>query len=81
MGALGIKMARAMGEVGVITDQDVTRYIQAQTYFRGLGDAAKRKITSGVVSDPTINDMNEVIEKMKSGFGKKKVHLALNLNH
>lgn len=74
LGALGTKMARAMGEVGVLTDQDVKRYIQAQSLVQKAQDTAGRNFM-GELSDETIKDIKDVTSKMKKGFGKKRKDL------
>lgn len=60
--ALGTKMARAMGEVGVLTDSDVTRYLgqrswgrQFQNWIKG---GAQGKLPSPVIKELSTN-MNE----------------------
>lgn len=71
LGAVGTKMARAMGEVGVLTDADVVRYIQSQSILRKSADQIKR---TGVGSLPesTLKDMQSIIDKMKKGFRTKE---------
>lgn len=71
LGALGTKMARAMGEVGVLTEQDVKRYIQAQSIVRSARDRFGRAFM-GRISPETIKDIKEVTSKMKKGFNKKR---------
>lgn len=71
LGALGTKMARAMGEVGVLTDQDVVRYIQSQSILRQGKDVLERK-GKGRLYKETLKDMEEVIQKMQKGFKKKE---------
>ena len=74
LGALGTKMARAMGEVGVLTDADVKRYIQAQSAVRGAKDSAGRVIM-GKLSESTVKDIKDVTDKMAKGFTKRRAEL------
>lgn len=67
LGSLGTKMARAMGEVGVLTDADVVRYIQSQSIVRQGRDMYARK-GQGRLYDDTLKDMERVIKKMQGGF-------------
>jgi len=54
--ALGSRLARAMGEVGVLTDADVTRYVQGTSWGRELLDWYNRK-QKGSISEETLNDI------------------------
>ncbi len=70
LGALGTKMARAMGEVGVLTDADVVRYIQrfdvsgkVLDYFSGA--------FKGKTSDLTAKDLKDINYIMQTGARKK----------
>ena len=74
LGALGTKMARAMGEVGVLTDADVQRYIQAQSLVQKAQDRFGRAFM-GRLSDETVKDIKEVTDKMKKGFTRKRKDL------
>ena len=71
LGALGTKMARAMGEVGVLTDADVTRYIQSQSILRKGRDYYTR-LGKGKLYKDTLLEMESLINKMKKGFLVKK---------
>ena len=71
IGALGTKMARAMGEVGVLTDSDVSRYIQAASLYQGALDKSG-KLIQGKLSQKTIDDIKELTSKMKQGFSEKR---------
>lgn len=75
IGALGTKAARAMGEVGVLTDQDVKRYIEAASVIRGAQDKFG-KAWKGSVSQQTLKDIGELSDKMKNGFAKKREELT-----
>lgn len=56
--ALGTRLARAMGEVGVLTDADVTRYVQGTSWGRKLQDWAKK----GYDGAPSQETLNEIIK-------------------
>ena len=71
LGSLGTKMARAMGEVGVLTDADVKRYIEAQSYVRKGRDWFARR-AQGKLYDKTVKDLKGLIGKMQSGFRVKE---------
>jgi hypothetical protein len=71
LGSLGTKMARAMGEVGVLTDADVSRYITAVSAANKVRDKFGR-VVWGKLSDKTTKDLSEVINMMKSGFSSTK---------
>jgi len=72
LGPLGTKMARAMGEVGVLTDQDVVRYVQAQGISQKVRDYFSKQ-TSGKISNPSTKDLKDITAIMKIGFqGQKK---------
>jgi len=71
LGALGTKMARAMGEVGVLTESDVSRYIEAQSLVQKAKDKFGRAFM-GNLSAKTLQDIKEVTQKMKEGFKKRK---------
>lgn len=68
--ALGAKMAKAMGEVGALTEQDVTRYIQAGSILRGSADKFKRFIT-GDLTDATAQDLKVLAQMMNDGARRK----------
>ena len=67
--ALGTKMARGMSEVGVLTESDVTRYIQSGQLTRKAGDILSRWML-GKPTDATIDEIAQISEVLKSNFGK-----------
>ena len=69
--ALGTKLARAMGEVGVLTDTDVVRYVQGTSWGRKLQDWAKRGF-EGELSEDTINDMLDNIDTIQDKLNNNK---------
>ena len=70
VGALGTKMARAMGEVGVLTDADVIRYIRRMDVSGRVQDYFSRNF-KGKVSDMTQKDLEDITEIMRMGATKR----------
>lgn len=70
VGALGTKMARAMGEVGVLTDADVIRYIQRMDVSGRAQDYFSRNF-KGKVSDMTQKDLEDITNIMRMGATKR----------
>jgi hypothetical protein len=69
VGALGTKLARAMGEVGVLTESDVTRYVAGQSWGRKLKDWFK-KGAQGELSPETIQGIQANLTTLKEKLGK-----------
>lgn len=65
--ALGTKAARAMGEVGVLTDSDVTRYVQSGRLDRKAADVLSRWI-QGKPTDATLNEISQISSVIKDRF-------------
>lgn len=65
-GALGTKMARAMGEVGVLTDTDVVRYISRYDVAGRVKDWFSGNF-KGKPSDLTQKDLRDIAQIMKIG--------------
>jgi hypothetical protein len=65
VGALGTKLARAMGEVGVLTESDVTRYVAGQSWGRKLKDWFT-KGAQGELSPETIKGIQSNLKILKS---------------
>lgn len=65
VGALGTKLARAMGEVGVLTESDVTRYVAGQSWGRKLQDWFT-KGAKGKLSPETIKGIKANLATLKS---------------
>ena len=63
-GALGTKMARAMGEVGVLTDADVVRYVQGGSLSRKAADTLSRW-KQGRPSKASIEDIKQISNVLK----------------
>lgn len=71
-GALGTKMARAMGEVGVLTDADVVRYISRYDVAGKVKDWFSGRF-KGKPSDLTQKDLRDIANIMKIGAKKRLV--------
>lgn len=76
MASLGIKAARAMGEVGVITDQDVKRYITSAAMARGILDKLKLAAV-GKPTDWTLEEIKAMAPMMRDVF-KREVQEEYN---
>lgn len=68
--ALGTKMARAMGEVGVLTDADVIRYIQSAKLSQKVQDRVNLYF-KGKLSKPTKEDLKAITAIMRIGAQKQ----------
>jgi hypothetical protein len=69
--ALGTRLARAMGEVGVLTDADVTRYVQGTSWGRKLLDWYKR----GAEGSPSEETLEEIVKNSKTISSKLQGNL------
>jgi len=71
--ALGTKLARAMGEVGVLTDTDVVRYVAGKSWGRKLKDyylgGMKGEISPETLKDIT-NNIGELSGKLKGDISR-----------
>ena len=61
LASLGTKLARYMGEVGVLTDADVTRYIGGASWARKANDWFS-KGAKGELSIPSHDDINSLLK-------------------
>jgi hypothetical protein len=68
--AMGTKMARAMGEVGVLTDSDVKRYVQSGQLARGTGDKLSRMM-QGRPTDATLEEISQIAAVLKNSYASK----------
>ena len=68
--ALGVRMARTMGEVGVLTNSDVTRYIESPELARRVGDKFKRMM-QGKPTDMTLDEVQALSGVMKKAYDVK----------
>jgi hypothetical protein len=69
--ALGTRLARAMGEVGVLTDADVTRYVQGTSWGRKLLDWYKK----GAEGSPSEETLKEIVKNAKTISSKLQGNL------
>jgi len=67
---MGIKMAKAMGEVGVMTEQDIKRYIQSGKLTQGAGDTLHKWMT-GTPSKATMQEISQISGALRDSFGSK----------
>lgn len=67
---LGIKMAKAMGEVGVMTEQDIKRYVNSGKLSQGAADKLS-KWTKGVPSEATEKEIQEIISTLGDTYQKE----------
>jgi hypothetical protein len=64
LNALGTKLARAMGEVGVLTDADVTRYVGGTTWYRNLTDWYNKRIGGDKKAKLSLETLREMKNNM-----------------
>lgn len=62
--SLGTKLARAMGEVGVLTDQDVVRYLGNVSYGRKVSSWLERGM-QGELPKPAAKDIKALVNMMQ----------------
>lgn len=65
--AMGAKMAKAMGEVGVLTEEDIARYVRSGKLTQGAADKLL-KWKNGVPSDATLDEIEQISKAMKGSF-------------
>lgn len=68
--ALGTQLARAMGEVGVLTDADVTRYLGNVSWGRKLVDWWKRGAEGGLPPE-SIKEIKSNMNIIRQGLNKR----------
>lgn len=68
--AMGIKMAKAMGEVGVMTEGDIRRYVESGKLTQAAGDRLSKWI-KGTPSDATQTELAEMVNFMKGSMDRK----------
>lgn len=68
--ALGVKMARGMGEVGVLTESDVTRYITSGRLDRKAADTLSRWML-GKPTNATMNEIQQISDVLRETFSDK----------
>ena len=68
--ALGIKMAKGMGEVGVMTEEDIARYVRSGQLTRKAADIWM-KWKSGVATQATLTEIAEITNAVKDDYQSK----------
>lgn len=68
--ALGVKMAKAMGEVGALSEGDVTRYVSTKKLSQRAGNALSLWL-KGTPSEATLDDLKEITGVLRSQYGVK----------
>lgn len=68
--SVGPKMAKAMGEVGVLTENDVKRYVQSKQLSRSTGDKWSNWV-AGHPSEMTMDEIQEITRVLKGGMDSK----------
>lgn len=68
--ASGAKMAKAMGEVGVLTDEDIKRYVKSGALARGTADKLKKMI-DGSPTEATLEEILEIGTAMRAAYQEK----------
>jgi hypothetical protein len=68
--AMGTKMARGMGEVGVLTESDISRYVQSGQLDRKAGDTLSKWLR-GVPTDATLGEIQSISGALRGTFDKK----------
>lgn len=67
---IGTKMARAMGEVGVLTESDIIRYVQSGRLDRKAADTLSRW-TQGRSSQATLAEIQQINDVLSDSFASK----------
>lgn len=65
--AMGTKMAKSMGEVGMLTESDVRRYITSGQLTRKAGDKLMLMI-KGKPTDATLEEIGQIANTLKNTF-------------
>ena len=68
--ALGTKMARGMGEVGVLTEQDIKRYVQSGALTRRSADTLLSWV-QGRPTQATLDEVGEISSALRTAFQEK----------
>lgn len=68
--AMGTKMAKAMGEVGMLTEQDVKRYVQSGKLAQSAADTLNKWV-SGRPSNATMQEISQIAGALKDTFGEQ----------
>ncbi len=65
--AMGTKMAKAMGEVGALTEPDISRYVQSGRLDRKTADILS-KWTKGVPTDATLSEIQQITSVLNDSY-------------
>lgn len=68
--ALGMKMARGLGEVGVLTESDISRYVQSGQLNRAVADKLSRWV-NGKPTDATVEEIGQISNVLKQSWDSK----------
>lgn len=68
--ALGTKMARGMGEVGVLTEQDIKRYVRSGQIGQKAADTLSTWLR-GKPTEATQEEISDITKAMRSAFVEK----------
>lgn len=68
--ALGMKIARGLGEVGVLTESDVVRYIQSGQLDRKAADILSRWL-QGKPTEATLNEIDQISQAIEDSFATR----------
>lgn len=68
--AMGTKMARAMGEVGVLTESDIKRYVQSGRLDRSAADTLSRMMT-GRPTRATLGEIRQISDVLENSYQSK----------
>lgn len=68
--AMGTKMAKAMGEVGVLTESDIKRYIMSGKLAQGAADKLTKWI-KGKPTDATMEEIGQISSVLKNNFSSR----------
>lgn len=67
---MGVKMAKSMGEVGVMTDKDVIRYVTSGQLTQGAADKLSRWLI-GKPTDATLDEISQIANVLNSQYTEK----------
>jgi hypothetical protein len=68
---LGVKMARAMGEVGVLTKEDVKNYVTSGKLTQGMADTLNKWI-NGSATEATMSEIGQIADVLTDSLHNKE---------
>jgi len=68
---LGVKMAKALGEVGALSESDVTRYVKDPSIAGQIRDTMAR-LKSGKISGESAENLERVLDAMSASATRKR---------